>query len=445
MTSTTTPSWNPDGISLHHPSIHPRRVVITGMGAISSVGATMSATWEAVLDGASGIRAHDWDRAEYPSVLHGNVPEEFIGTRFLDRKEARNTSRFARMALESAGDALIDAGLIDDESFAPLIDLADGGVYLGTCVGGTYDDMIPAYAQFQEKGPRRVSPHLHVKYPLNMASYAIHGRFGFRGPSSTLMTACATGTQVVGQAFHDVKFGRTRVALAGAVESDFDPFFVAGFAAMKALCTDSNDQPEAASRPFDATRSGFVIGEGAAMFVLEDLEHALRRGATIYAEICGFASTNDAYHPIAPKPDGSSAATAMRRALADAGVTPDQVGHVNAHAASTPAGDVAEAAAIRSVFGERTATIPVTSIKGTFGHCMAASGSLETMVAVKSIATQQIPATRNYHTPDPEITLDIVHGEPRPAAFDYLSKNSFGLGGQNASLVIGRAPAHPRV
>ena len=226
--------------------------------------------------------------------------------------------------------------------------------------------------------------------------------------------------------------------VAGAVESTQHPLFIAGFAAMRALVTDSNDRPETASRPFDASRAGFVLGEGTGMLILEELEHAQARGARIYAEILGFGSSNDAYHPIAPHPEGIGAARAIRAALADGGVDPDRVNHVNAHAASTPAGDPAEAAAIKVTFGDRAPRIPVTSIKGAIGHCMGAAGAIESVAAVLSIAEACIPPTRNYRTPDPAIGLDIVHDEPRPTPIDVMTKHSFGLGGQNACLVLGR-------
>jgi 3-oxoacyl-(acyl-carrier-protein) synthase len=277
-------------------------------------------------------------------------------------------------------------------------------------------------------------------FPHNLAAYRIQARWGLRGPSSTVVTACATGAQAIGDAFHAIRFGRAPLMVAGAVESDGHPFFTAGFSAMRALATDSNDCPAEASRPFDKTRAGFILGEGVSMLVLEDWERARARGAKIYAEILGFGTSNDAYHPIAPHPEGIGAARAIRVALAEGGVAPNEVDHVNAHAASTPAGDLAEAVAIKAVFGEHARSIPVTSIKGAIGHCMGAAGAIEAMIAIKTVAEQCIPPTLNYRTPDPEIGLDIVHGGPRAAEVNVLTKHSFGLGGQNACLVIGRAP-----
>lgn len=340
------------------------------------------------------------------------------------------------MAVEAAGEALIDAGLVNEEGESEA-DLSDAGTVIGTCVGGAHNDLLPAYDTFRDRGPSRVPPHLHVMFPLNLASYSIQWRFGMQGPSNSINTACATGSQAIGEAFHQIRYGQAPIMVAGAVESTSHPMFIAGFAVMKALATDSNDNPTAASRPFDKSRAGFVLGEGAGMVVLEDYEYARARGARIYAEILGFASTNDAFHPIAPRPDGSVAAKAIRNALADARVTADAVGHVQAHAASTPSGDPAEANAIKSVFEERASSIPVTSIKGAIGHCMGAAGAIESVIAILSMANQIIPPTLNYTTPDEEIGLDIVHGAARKADFAVATKHSFGLGGQNACLVIG--------
>ncbi len=424
--------------SISQPANQPRRVVVTGIGAISALGPSAPETWRRMVAGETGIRrADELDPAQHPSVLLGKVDRSTVPQRFLSGKEARNTSFYSKIALEAAGEALLDAGLIDDE-FVPTADLSDGGAAFGSCVGGTYDDLLPAHESFLNRGTSRVPPHLHVMFPHNLAAYTVQHRFGLGGPSSTVVTACATGSQAIGDGFRAIKYGQAPLMVAGATESTAHPLFQAGFAAMRALVTDSNDNPDAASRPFDASRAGFVLGEGAAMLVLEDLEHARARGARILAEISGFATSNDAYHPIAPKPDGEGAARAIRAALADAGLGPEDVNHINAHAASTPAGDITEARAIHLVFGERARDIPVTSVKGAIGHCMAAAGALETLAAVYTIAESRIPPTRNYTTPDPEIDLDIVHGDARAAEVTVMTKHSFGLGGQNACLVLNR-------
>ncbi|MBA2290217.1 MAG: beta-ketoacyl-[acyl-carrier-protein] synthase family protein [Chloroflexia bacterium] len=420
-------------------NVSARRVVVTGIGAISSLAPTAEESWQRIAVGETGIRRiDDLDPAVHPCVLRGDVDDDAITYRFLERKILRNTSRFSRMATEAAGNALEAAGLLGDD-LQPNTDLSTGGAALGTCVGGIYDDLLPAYETVIERDSwSRVPPHLHVMFPHNLAAFSIQQRFGLGGPSSTVVTACATGSQAVGDGFHQIKHGHAPLMLAGAVESTHHPLFLAGFAAMRALVTDSNDDSDKASRPFDATRAGFVLGEGAAMFVLEELEHAQQRGATILAEISGYATTNDAYHPIAPHPEGAGAARAIRAALADAGLSPDDVDHVNAHAASTQSGDKSEANAIHEVFGERSSAIPVTSIKGAIGHCMAAAGALEVMSAVRTLTDNHIPPTRNYRNPDPEINLDVVGGAGRSADVNVISKHSFGLGGQNACLIIQR-------
>ncbi|MGE3796617.1 MAG: beta-ketoacyl-ACP synthase II [Thermomicrobiales bacterium] len=417
-----------------------RRVVVTGVGALTSVGLTAPASWQTILEGGTGIVSDPKLRElGLPCSVRGAVDHSQVVNHFLDPKTARNTSPFSLWMLEAAGEAMLDSGLLDAD-LQPVIDFSSGGATIGTCVGGMYDDILPAYDTFTTRGADRISPHLHVKFPLNMAGYTVQWRFGLMGPSNTVSTACATGTQAIGEAYHTIASGHAPMMVAGATESTGSPLGTAGFAAMRALVTDSNDNPQGALRPFDASRAGFALGEGAGALILEDLEFARMRGARVYAEILGFASSNDAYHPIAPNPNGAGAAVAMRAALADAGLEPDAVGHIQAHAASTPAGDVAESNAILLVYGARATQIPVMSVKGAIGHCMGGAGAIESVLAVRSIAEQVIPPTLNFRNPDPEIPLDIVHGKPRPHTFDVLAKHGFGLGGQNACLIIGKAP-----
>lgn len=422
-----------------------QRVVVTGLGMITSLGPDVDSTWRNLVEGKTGIgRLDELDPAAYGCVLKGAVKDETVPSRFLTGKALRTTSRFSRLAVEAAGEALIDAGLVGDD-LEPVdgADLGPGGTVIGNCLGGTYDDLLPAYENFKARGPGRVAPHLHVMFPHNMASYTIQHRFGLSGPTATIVTACATGAQAIGEAFLAVRDGRAPVMVAGAVESFQNPFFIAGFSAMRALVTDSNDNPDGAVRPFDASRAGFVLGEGCGMVVLETRERAEARGAHIYGEIAGFATTNDAYHPIAPMPDGTGAARAMSKAMAMADVSPADIDLINAHAASTPAGDMAETVAIDTVFGDRADKVAVTSFKGAFGHCMGASGAIETVGTVLAISRGVIPPTRNFRQHDPEapVELDIVAGEARDADIIWAIKNSFGLGGQNASLVIGSPSA----
>jgi 3-oxoacyl-[acyl-carrier-protein] synthase II len=420
------------------PAVQLKRVVVTGIGAISSLAPTARETWQRIIAGETGIRhADNLDPAQHPCTLRGDVDDTNLAQRFLQKKAARNTSRYSRFAVEAAGEALIDAGLLG-EDLEPVIDLAAAGAAFGTCVGGTYDDLLPVHETYLQRGTSRVPPHLHVMFPHNLAAYTVQNRFGMGGPSSTVVTACATGSQAIGNGFHAVKHGYAPMMIAGATESTHHPLFQAGFEAMRALVTDSNDDPDRASRPFDATRAGFVLGEGAGMVVLEELEHAVARGARIYAEIVGFGTSNDAFHPIAPQPEGEGAARAIEAALADGGISADAIDHINAHAASTPAGDLTEAKAIRLVLGERAGDVPVTSVKGAIGHCMASAGALETITAVMSLYEQIIPPTRNYRNPDSEIDLNIIGLEARKADINVISKHSFGLGGQNACLILQR-------
>jgi len=436
---TTLPMQTPGNTRARRRSlIQPRRVVVTGLGAVSSLGSNARETWRRILDGETGIRRiKDIDESQHSCLVRGDVNDEAMPNTFLTAKEARTTSRFARMAVEAAGEALIDAGFLDIDH-QPHPSLRSAGVALGSCLGGYYDDVLPVHASHIEQHRMRVPPHLHVMCPNNLAAYAIHQRFNLHGPSSTVVTACATGSQAIGTGFHAIKYGQATMMVTGAADSTHQPLFLGGFEAMRALVTDSNDHPENASRPFDASRAGFVLGEGAGILVLEEMEHALARNAHIYAEISGFASSNDAFHPIAPSPDGSGAAEAMNAALADAELDPDQIDHVNAHAASTQLGDLAEARAIELVFGKRAGSLPVTSIKGAIGHCMAATGAIETVASILTIAQGVIPPTRNFLTPDPLIDLNVVHNAPQYADISAMTKHSFGLGGQNACLVIER-------
>lgn len=419
-------------------AFQPRRVVVTGVGVVSSLATSARETWSRLLAGETGIRrADNLDPAKHKCLLRADVNDDDIPQRFLKGKELRNASRYTRMAMEAAGEAMIDAALLNAD-LTPNIDLTTAGVAAGTCIGGTYDDMLPVHTNYVEKdGSPRVPPHLHVMFPHNIGGYTIQKQFGMQGPTSTVVTACATGSQAIGDGFNAVKYGKAPLMIAGAMESTQHPLFALGFEAMRALCTDSNDHPEKASRPFNADRAGFILGEGAGMLVLEELEHAQARGARIYCEIAGFATSNDAYHPIAPQPDGIGAAKAITDALTDAGISADAIDHVNAHAASTPAGDLAEANAIRRALGERANRIPVTSVKGAFGHAMAASGALETAMAVFTMHEQLVPPTRNQTDPDPEVGLNVVTAA-QPVEIRAMTKHSFGLGGQNAVLVLKR-------
>ncbi|HEU5423547.1 MAG TPA: beta-ketoacyl-ACP synthase II, partial [Nitrolancea sp.] len=409
-----------------------RRVVVTGVGAVSPLGLSAEATWQGLLAGESGIRRIErFDPAELPVQIAGEVRDFRLGDWGIDPKGVRQMALFSQFAVEAAGMALRDAGL-GVEAFDP--DRAS--VVVGSAAGGMAT-ILEAQEVAQRRGLMRTSPFFMTTFPLNLPSYHVAQTFRFLGPSLSISTACATGAQAIGEAAQFIRQGQADLALAGGTEHDVYPLFIAGFAVQKAAST-LNEAPERASRPFDATRQGFVIAEGAAVLLLESLEHALARGATIYAEFLGYGSSNDGFHPIAPDPVGRGAALAMHAALADGGLCVAQVDYINAHAASTPLGDKAETVAIKRALGERAYAVAVNSTKSMIGHLMGAAGAMEAMATVLSLRDQVLHPTINYETPDPECDLDYVPNEARPATIEVALSNSFGLGGQNACLAFAR-------
>ncbi len=408
-----------------------RRVVITGAGAVTPLGLTAEETWQGLVGGQSGIHTIErFDPSELPVHIAGEV-RDFSIKDWVDPKTARQMALFSQFAVASAGMALQDAGLAP-ESFDP--DRA--AVVVGSGAGGMAT-ILETQELTNRRGLMRVSPFFMTTFPHNLPAYHVAQTFRFVGPSLTVSTACATGAQAIGEAAEMIRKGEADLALAGGTEHSIFPLFVASFAVQKAA-TARNDEPERASRPFDATREGFVIGEGAAILVLESLEHAQARGATIYAELLGYASSNDGYHPIAPEPEGRGASLAIIHALNDAGVSPQQVDYVNAHAASTPLGDKAETLAIKRALGEHAADVPVSSAKSMIGHLMGAAGAVEAMATIFSVRDQVLHPTINYENPDPDCDLDYVPNEARRAKVDIAISNSIGLGGQNACLVFGK-------
>jgi 3-oxoacyl-[acyl-carrier-protein] synthase II len=409
-----------------------RRVVVTGLGAITSLADSAEGTWQRLLAGESGISLIErWDPGDFPVRIGAEI-KDTPELPMIDAKQARNIARYARFAIVAAGEALDDAGLRENG-----FERERAGAVIGTGAGGMAE-IADMTRTFDERGYRRVSPHFMTTFPHNMASYHVAQAFQLLGPNSTVSTACATGAQAISDATAVIRRGEADVMVAGGAEHAVFPLFVASFIVQKAASM-LNDAPEKASRPFDAERSGFVIGDGAGMLVLEDLEHALARGATIYAEVLGAGSSSDAYHPIAPHPEGIGAARAIRMALHDAGVAPEEVDFVNAHAASTPLGDAAETETIKLALGEQHArSIPVNSTKSMIGHTMGAAGAIETLATVLSIRDGRVHPTINQDTPDPACDLDYVPNEARSVDIRIALKNSFGLGGQNACLVLGR-------
>jgi 3-oxoacyl-[acyl-carrier-protein] synthase II len=409
------------------------RIVVTGIGVISPLGHSKEESWQSMLQGRSGIGPiTQFDASEFPTRIAGEV-RDFDPADFMNFKEARRMSRASQLAVAAATMALADAGLQnglpDPERFATLV---------GTGVGG-FEVADNNLQVLRSRGYGRVSPFAMTGFLPNMPSHHVSLLAGSLGPISTVSAACATGTQAIGEAMEFLRQGRADMVITGGVEGLIHEAAIAGFGRMGALST-HNETPERASRPFDKDRDGFVLSEGAGILVLERLDHALAREAHIYAEMLGHASSSDAFHVAAPDPESAGKVRAMRWALEDADVSPDAISCINAHGTGTPVNDSSETFAIKKLFGEQAYNIPVTANKSLLGHAMGATGALEAIFSILSINDQVIPPTWNYETADPECDLDYVPGAPRAALVDKVLSNSFGLGGQNACLVIGRFP-----
>ncbi|MGQ9512544.1 beta-ketoacyl-ACP synthase II [Thermodesulfitimonas sp.] len=410
------------------------RVVVTGLGVISPVGTGKEAFWEALVKGQSGVRRITrFDASEFKTQIAAEV-SDFDPEAYIDKKEARRMDRFTQFAVAAASLALADAALATES-----LDRDRVGVVLGCGIGGigTFEEQTRVLVS---RGPNRVSPFFVPMMIANMGAGYIAIFHRFYGPNSTVVTACASSNHAIGEAFRIIQRGEADVVLTGGAEAAITPVAVAGFCAMKAMST-RNDAPEKACRPFDAARDGFVIGEGAAVLVLERLEHALARGARIYAEVAGYGQSCDAYHITAPDPDGAGAAKAMARALADACLRPEEVNYINAHGTSTPLNDKVETMAIKKVFGEFAYRIPVSSTKSMTGHLLGAAGGIEAAACVLSITHGVIPPTINYENPDPECDLDYVPNKARRAQVDVALSNGLGFGGHNATLIFKRFSA----
>jgi 3-oxoacyl-[acyl-carrier-protein] synthase II len=407
-----------------------RRVVVTGIGAVTPLG-NKEQLWQSVLNGISGIgKITLFDASNYPVQIGAEV-KDFDPADYMDRKDARRMDRFCQFAVAAAQQSLKDAGLSITPANANRV-----GVLVGSGIGGISTVEQQARVLI-EKGLERVSPFFVPMLIPDMASGQIAIQTGAKGPNSCTVTACATGTNSLGDAFRIIARGDADVMLAGGSEAALCPLGIAGFTASRALST-RNDEPQKASRPFDRTRDGFVMGEGAAVLVLENLEHALRRGAHIYGEIVGYGATGDAYHITAPAPEGEGAQRAMKAALQDAGIEPEDVQYINAHGTSTEYNDKYESRAIELVFGEHAQSLAVSSTKALTGHMLGAAGAVEAAVTLMALENQIVPGTYNYEFPDPECTLDYVPNEARPMEFTYAMSNSFGFGGHNAVLVMKR-------
>ncbi len=408
-----------------------RRVVITGVGAVTPIGTAADGLWAGLVARRSAVRAVTrFDPTPFRSRIAAEIPD-FRPQDHLDAKRAKRLDRFSQLAVTSARFALADAEL------APAHEDRDRiGAMMGSALGGV------AFAEaqvggFLKEGARGLDPALALAVFPGAASCNIAIEFGFTGPNSTNAMSCASGTIAVGDAFHAIREARADVMLAGGAEAPLAPMTYAAFSVIRAMST-RNDDPEHASRPFDAGRDGFVMGEGAAVLVLEERARALARGAKIYGEVVGYGFTNDAYHMTAPRPDGRQAARAIRLALADAAVAPTEVGYVNAHGSSTPLNDTTETTALKQVFGEHAYRLTVSGTKGYYGHALGASGAIEAAICALAMERRWLPPTLNLERPDPACDLDCLPREGRAAAPDVVVSNSFGFGGINATLVLRR-------
>ena len=405
-----------------------RRVVLTGMGALTPIGNTAEESWAAARAGKCGIGPiTHYDTTGQKVTLAGEV-RDFTPQDYIDKREVRKMDRFTQFAMAAAAMAVEDSGL----DFASE-DASRCGVLISTGIGGIETietDVIRAH----EKGYDRISPFFIPMVISNMAAGQVAIRYGLQGMCSCVVTACASGTNAVGDAFRHIRDGYGDIMLAGGTEATITPMCIGGFTSMKALCTASD--PARASIPFDAERSGFVMGEGAGILVLEELEHARARGARIYAEVVGYGANCDAHHITAPAPDGAGAAACMKLALADAGVTPEEVGYLNAHGTSTPMNDRCETAAVKTAFGAHAKKLLMSSTKSMTGHLLGASGAIEAIFTALAVRDGFAPPTINYRQPDPDCDLDIVPNEGRAADIRYAMSNSLGFGGHNASLLL---------
>lgn len=407
-----------------------KRVVITGLGAVTPIGIGKEAFWQALLAGKNGIhRITRFDPEGYAAQIAGEV-QDFEPTDYIDKKESKRMDRYAQFAVAASKLAVEDAGLDLEKEDRDRI-----GTYIGSGIGGI-ETMHSQYEKLFAKGPSRISPFFIPMMIANMATGHVAIEFGLHGPSECVVTACATGTNSIGDAFRLIQRDEADVMLAGGTEASISPAAVAGFCAMKALCTDHNDDPEHASRPFDKNRSGFVMGEGAGIVVLESLEHAQARGAHIYAEVVGYGSNSDAYHITSPAPHGEFQGKCMQMALDDAGLQPAEVDYVNAHGTSTHMNDEGESEAIKRIWGEAAKDVSVSSVKSMTGHLLGAAGGAECIATALAVENDMLPPTINYETMDEGMDLDYVPNKARAKTVRAAISNSFGFGGHNACLVL---------
>jgi 3-oxoacyl-[acyl-carrier-protein] synthase II len=401
------------------------------MGAVTPLGNDAESTWRAAIEGKSGVDfVRAFDTRDYPVHIAAEVKDFELNGGLIPAKELKRIDRNVQFALAAAKEAIDDAGI--PNGYEP----DRVGVVLGSGIGGLHE-LLRQYDVLKERGPDRVSPTFLPNVLPDSASGQVAIALGLRGPNYAVVSACATGSHAIGEGADLVRHGHADAALAGGTEACIHPLFFAGFCSMRGLVAEEDD-PAIASRPFDATRAGFVMGEGAGLVMLEELEHARERGATIYAEVLGYGASNDAYHMAAPDPDSVGVAEMMRAALDRAGVDPGRVDYINAHGTSTPLGDAAETKAIKDVFGGHAYDIAVSSTKSTMGHLLGAAGAVEAIMSALAIHHELLPPTINYRNPDPTCDLDYVPNEARPARIDVALSNAMGLGGHNGCVLLGR-------
>ncbi|HPC62492.1 MAG TPA: beta-ketoacyl-ACP synthase II [Verrucomicrobiota bacterium] len=406
-----------------------RRVVITGMGVVSPLGTDVETFWRRLVAGECGVdRIKAFDPSQFDTQIAAEVRDFDPTPAFPSPKDVRRTDRYSQFGVHAAWQALKDSGLDLDK-----VDRDEFGVLIGSGIGGL-ETTTAQHATLLQRGPGRLSPFMIPMLISNMASGLVSMYHGLRGPNFATCSACATANHALGEAWRTIKMGDAKVMLAGGAEATIVPIGIGGFCAMRAMSTRNHD-PKHASRPFDKERDGFVMGEGAGVLVLEELEHARRRGARIYAEIVGYGNTADAYHLTAPSPGGEGASRCMRMALRNAGLNPQDVTYINAHGTATPTGDIAETQAIKTVFGDHARKLAVSSTKGATGHMLGAAGAVEMIVCTKAIQTDTVPPTINYEVPDPDCDLDYVPNVARQIKVQAVINNSFGFGGHNASVV----------
>jgi 3-oxoacyl-[acyl-carrier-protein] synthase II len=407
-----------------------RRAVVTGLGAVTPVGNSARETWDSAVHGRSGVDfIQAFDASSFPVRVAAEV-KGFDPTGLAPPKELRKLERYVQLSLAAGREAVADAGL--DSAY----ESERVGILYGSAIGG-FNGIIEQHDVYLERGPDRIAPMFIPSVLVDTASGQLAISLGYRGPNYAPVSACATGSTAVGEAAEIVKRGDADAVLAGGAESCIHPLILAGFCAMRGLAVE-DEYPPRASRPFDATRAGFVMGEGACILVIEELKAARRRGARIYAEILGYGASNDAHHLAQPEPEAVGVAKMMRTALDRAGVDPERVGYINAHGTSTPLGDAAETKAIKDVFGSHAYELAVSSTKSVMGHCFGAAGAIEAMMCVLAVHEGVLPPTINYEHPDPECDLDYVPNESREARVDVALSNAMGLGGHNACVLVGR-------